>query len=132
MPLYNKKWWQKLFKKETHNKKVDVLKDIKAMQEFLQEITDDTSILKEQLKKLEELEKESYVADTGILHINLETQAQVYEKLLKHFEFFASDVDINEQRLKLMVQKYLKKASRNGLKDLVWEKQRDPKWKGEW
>jgi hypothetical protein len=78
------------------------------------------------------LEKEREVARPGIVHINLETQAEVLDKLLQRYEFFQNDADINGLRLRQIAQHFLNLAQKEGLKDLVKEKKRDLKWRFGW
>ena len=80
-------------KQRTPSKKVDVLSDIEAISEFLSEVQADTKELLSQLKKLKELEQEYHVATSGIVHVNLETQAKLLDKFLERYGFFQSDVD---------------------------------------
>ena len=132
MPLYEKKWWQKLFAKKERHKKVNVVEDIEAINEFIADINSDVEVLKKELKKLQELEKEYSVAKSGIIQVNLETQAGVLDKILERYEFFQNDVDINGLRVKNIAKEFLRKASKNGMKDLVETKKQDKKWKFLW
>ncbi len=118
-------WWNK--EKPKH---IDVLKDIDAVIEYLEELKPKQLI--PELKKLQELEKERHVANQGLLQINLETQAKVIEKILKHYEFFQNDVDINGIRVKQIAREFLRKAEEAGLKDLVKEKKKSHDWKLHW
>ncbi|MBI2668336.1 hypothetical protein HYX14_00690 [Candidatus Woesearchaeota archaeon] len=132
MALHNQSWRQKLFTKKAP-KPVDVLKDLQAISEFLKEIKDDTKLILPELKKLEELEKERKVAsDKGVLLVNLQTQAELLDRLLERYQFFQDDVDINGIRVKNIAAELLKNADQAGLKDLVKEKQKDLNWKFEW
>jgi hypothetical protein len=131
MALYEKKWWKDLFNKEKE-KKVDVLKDINAISEFLAEMNHDSKKLLEQLKKLGELEQEYHVAKSGIIQINLETQENIIDQILKRYEFFQNDVDINGLRVKMIAQEFLKRADSAGLKDLIDEKKKSRSWKLFW
>lgn len=123
-----KSWWQQLFEtKETHSK-ADALKDIQAIIEFLQEMHPDVRELITKLQELEELEKEREVAQSGVLQVNLETQAKVLDEILKKYSFFQNDVDINGARLAQVSRELLRKAEKAGLHDLVREKKKDMKW----
>src|SRR3989344_9361614 len=126
------KWWSRLAGKKPQPQKVDVLADIDAVIEFLSEVQYDTKELLMQLKKLKELEKEYQVAASGILHVNLETQARVLDKLLERYEFFENDVDVNGLRVKMMAKEFLKRASKAGMADLVRQKEKDKKWMMLW
>ena len=132
MAVYKQKWWKRLFASEKHERHEDVVKDIETITEFLQDLKDDVKRLKPLFEKLEELEKERLVASSGIVHVNLETQADVLDKLLQRYEFFQNDVDINGMRLKRISKEWIKHAKRAGLKDLVNEKKQDLKWNFDW
>ncbi len=125
-------WWNKLFKKKVKSKKVDVLNDLEAVKDFLTSLSRDVKPLLIEIKKLEELEKEYSVAESGIIQVNLETQAKILDKLLQHYEFFQSDADINGLRVKMVTKEFLKRASQHGLKDLVKEKKKNRVWLLHW
>jgi hypothetical protein len=127
-----KKGWMKLFGKKKPAKKVDVLSDIEAVMEFLSEIQADTKELLAQLKKLKELEQEYQVASSGILHVNLETQAKLLDKLVERYGFFQSDVDVNGLRVKMIATEFLKRAKAAGMSDLARQKEQDQRWKMLW
>ncbi|MBS3120800.1 hypothetical protein J4420_03725 [Candidatus Woesearchaeota archaeon] len=121
-----------MFSPEKHEKREEVLKDIETIAEFLQDTKDDVKQLKPLLEKLEELEKERQVASSGLLHVNLEAQAEVLDKLLQRYEFFQNDADVNGMRVKRIAQEWLKHAQKAGLKDLVQKKKKDLKWHFDW
>ena len=128
----SKKWWSSLLGKKPQPKKVDVLADLDAITEFLGEVQYDTKELLAQFKKLKELEKEYNIAASGILHINLETQAKLLDRLLERYEFFENDVDINGLRVKIIAKEFLKRASKAGMTDLVRQKEKDKRWMMLW
>jgi hypothetical protein len=128
MAFYEKKWWKKLFP-PAKPRKVDVLKDIDAIREFLKEVHHESSTLISNFDQLEELEKERQIASAGIIQVNLETQAGLLDKINERYQFFQDDVDINGSRVKIISKEFLKHAHKAGLKDLVAEKKKDPKWK---
>jgi len=119
-------------KQQAKAKKVDVLSDIEAITEFLNDIQADTKELLSQLKKLRELEKEYEVASSGILHVNLETQAKLLDKLLERYGFFQDDVDVNGLRVKMIAAEFLKRIKAAGMTDLVRQKEKDMRWKMLW
>ena len=80
------------------------------MVEFLADVPHDAKELVAKLKKLQELEKEYEMASSGILHINLETQAKLFDKLLERYEFFENDVDVNELPHENDCQRILKES----------------------
>ncbi len=128
MALYEKKWWQRLFGKKKSPNKADVLKDVRAVLEELQDLKDEVKPLIKQLQKLEELEKEFEVGKEDIKLINLEAQAAVLDQILQRYEFLQDDIDINAIRVKQVAKEFLKRAQLAGLKDLVAEKKQDRKW----
>lgn len=128
-----KKSWMKLLGRKPHTKsKVDVLSDLEAITEFLQDIQADTKELLSQLKKLKELEQEYHVATSGIVHVNLETQAKLLDKLVERYGFFQSDVDVNGLRVKIVATEFLRRAKAAGMTDLVRQKEKDQRWKMLW
>lgn len=132
MAIYEKKWWKDLFGKKEHSEKMDQLKDIEAVSEFLKDVNGDAQQLVTEIDKLEELEKERQVGRESIVQVNLETQAEIFERLLEKYEYFQNDVDINGLRVKRMAHEFLKEAEKAGLKDLVKEKKKNPKWQFLW
>lgn len=132
MPLYEKTWWKKLFKKEHHKERIDTVTDIQAMGEFLIHSKKDTEKLVQQLGELEELEKERLVATEGIVQMNIDAQVHLLEKLLEQYDFYQNDVDINGLRLKRIANRLLKEAEKAGMHDLVHEKKKDQKWQFWW
>ncbi|MBU0460066.1 MAG: hypothetical protein KKH52_02555 [Nanoarchaeota archaeon] len=131
MPLYEKKWWKKMFKQE-HIPKEDVLKDLATIIEFLEDVQGDVKQLLPLLNKVQNLEKERQVSSKNLTPVNLETQAKVFDDILERYQFFQNDVDINGIRMKQVATEFLKQAKKAGLKHLVEEKERDHKWKFNW
>ena len=131
MSLADRKWWRKLFKPEPEQRE-DVAKDITAIIDFLQDAVQTPLLLLPEIKKLEELEKESHVAKSGLLQTNLETQAKILEKILALYESLQNDADINGIRVKRVAEELLRRAQRAGLKELVEKKRKDPRWQGKW
>ena len=127
-----KKRLGKLFDRKQSTKKVDVLSDIEAITEFLNDIQTDGTELLSQLKNLEELEKEYHVAASGIVQVNLETQARILDKLLERYGFFQDDVDVNGLRVKMIAAEFLKRAEKAGMTDLLRLKGKDKNWKMLW
>ena len=130
--MAKKSWWQKHFARDEHQEKIDIVKDLDAIVEYLEEINYDVKSILPELKKLMELEKERKVADSSVTHINLETQASILDKLLEKYEFFQNDADINGLRLKAIANQFLRNAKKHGLTDLVKEKKADQRWKFFW
>ncbi len=132
MKIYQQAWWKKIFKPKEKQKEVPVLKDTGAIIEFLKELHYDVSKILPLLEKLLELEKERGVANETITKVNLETQAEILDELINHYSSFQDDADINGLRLKQISEQFLVNAKRAGLKDLVQEKNKDPKWRLQW
>ncbi len=121
-----------LGKKPQAKSKVDVLSDLEAISESLSEVQADTKELSAQLKRLKELEQEYHVATSGIVHVNLETQAKLLDKLLERYGFFQSDVDVNGLRVRMIATEFLKRAKAAGMTDLARQKEKDRRWKMLW
>ncbi len=132
MTLAEKKWWKKAFAPSESKSKVETLKDIGAIADYLDEINNDTKSIQKLLNQLEELEKERLIAKESIVHINLESQAKILDKLIEKYEFFQNDVDINGLRVKRIAQEFLKHAQKAGMKDLVKSKNQDMRWRFQW
>ena len=122
----------KLWSKQENTAKGDTINDLEAIEEFLQGAKNDLSLLRPQLEKLAELEKERHIANPGLLQVNLETQAQLFDQLLQRYEFFQNDVDINGLRLKQIAERFLQHAEKAGMKDLVQDKKSKPQWTFPW
>lgn len=124
-------WRSEIFQKESESK-VEVLKDIGAIQDSLQEVPRESKVLLQELQKLEELEKERQVARESVIPLNLEAQAKILDTLLQRYESYQNDVDINGLRVKQIAREFLKKAKLAALKNLVNEKKKDMKWQFDW
>ena len=129
MALYEKKWWQRLFRKKEPAERVDVLKDIGAMKEFLRDVKSDAELVSTLVEQLEELEKERQVGTEKVIQINLEAQSGIIDKLTENYTFMQDDMDINASRLRTIANEWLKQAQKAGLSDLVRKKKTDSRWK---
>ncbi len=132
MSIADTRLWKKMFGKLEHAKQVDVVKDIEAVEDFLEDVNADVKVLLKELRQLRELEQERMVAKSGVVHVNLETQGVVFDKILERYGFFQEDADINGLRLQKVAKMYLKQCQKVGLTDLVAEKKQDEKWKFHW
>ena len=132
MGLPEKKWWKKTFAKSEPKSKVETLKDIESIHDFLDEIDNDSKSIQKILDQLEELEKERLIARESIVHVNLESQAKIMDKLIERYEFFQNDADINGLRVKRIATEFLKHAEKAGMKDLVKMKKQDMRWRFPW
>ncbi len=131
MAIYEQTWWKRLFTPR-REVQVDAEKDIESIQECLRDVTEEVRSLLPLLEELEELEKERLVGKHGVMKVNLETQAAVLDKLLEKYEFFQNDVDINGLRLKKIARNVLKEAKKQGLKELVEEREKNMHWTFDW
>jgi hypothetical protein len=132
MALHQKKWWKRIFKKKEHKVKVDVIKDLDAMTEYLKELPQEIEPILKEIEKLRNLEQERGVATKSIVQINLDAQAKVIDSLLEKYEYVQNDVDINMLRLKKVANEFLRNAKHHGMKDLVNEKKEDHRWRILW
>lgn len=132
MALYDQRWWKKLFRKKEELEIVDLIKDNKAIIDFLNEAGADINMLISHLQQLQELEKEFSIASKELKKTNLETQAEILDKILLRYQFFQTDVDINGLRVKKIATEFLKTAKETGLKELVEEKKKDTHWSLFW
>ena len=132
MGLPEQKWWQKLFKGKVHAQKIDVLHDLQALQESLQDLPRELKGAGISLKELTELAREYVVASPTLQEVNLRTQGKVFETLLEKYESLQNDVDINGIRVKLLAEHWLKQVEKAGLHDLVKEKKKMPQWRMIW
>ncbi len=132
MKWYKTKWWKKRFAKNQVKPNVNSLKDIKAIIDFLENIQDDPKILLQDLKQLEELEKERLVGSENIMQANLKAQLPLFDKIIQRYEFFQNDVDISGIRVKKVAKEFLRNADNSGLHQMVVAKKKDPKWKFHW
>ncbi len=125
-------WWEKLFKKETEKKKIDIDTDIDAIREFCDDAKRDLKELEELLKNFENLHKESHITRHTASHMNTKTRIALFEDILERYSSFEDDVEINKERLKLIAKHLLDDASKAGHKEEVQLKKQDPLWKFEW
>lgn len=123
-----KKW----FGKKKQSKKVNAVKDLKAIIDFLKDVSSDAQLLIPKLEELYELEKERKVATSKIVITNIQAQMDILDDLLKRYEFFQTDAEINGIRIRNIAQDVLKKAKKAGLNDLVKEKKNNTFWNKNW
>ncbi len=123
MKVYLKKWWKRLFK-PSPAVRIDSERNIFAVIEFLENVASDTQYLLPDLKQLLELERERKIAASGIIHINIDAQAKLLDKILERFSFFQSDTAINEIRIRHIAEQLMQEAKNKGMTDLVRSKQK--------
>lgn len=132
MPWYEKKWWRNIVGKKAEREKLEPVKDIAAILEFLEDVPKESERLRSEFKKLEELESEREVARKELAQANLQAQADVLDKLLERYAFFQNDVDISGIRMQRIGQAFLQHAEEAGLKELVKKKKKKAAWKFGW
>ncbi len=130
--LYEMVWWQKLFKKKEHTIKADFLTNVSNAIDFLEDAPVEATAIIDLLKQLEELEKEREVSNEKLISINLQTQADLLDKLLDRYEYFQNDVDINGIRIKRIADQFLKNAKKAGLSELIENRKDDYRWTFNW
>ncbi|MAG61119.1 hypothetical protein CL619_05000 [archaeon] len=131
--VIKKRFQHKKAHKAVHKvKETDSLKDIEAIIDYLKEVHLDTEKLLKQMKKLQDLEKERTIASEGLLHVNLQAQAELFDSLLRDYESFQDDTSISSIRVQHVAKEFLKYAKKAGMKDLVKEKKKDQQWRREW
>ena len=104
MAINELKIWQKLGLSKPVEEKVDVDKDIDAILLFLKETTPIGQVLLKQIaemKKLRKKEKELRKAGKEKeLKDNILAQVKLYHQVLKNYELFELDTDVNGERVK--------------------------------
>ena len=131
--ILKKRFQHKKVHQAVHKVKDDhSLKDIEAIIDFLEEVHLDTEKLLEKMKKLKELEKERMVASEGLLHVNIQAQAELFDTLLKDYESFQDDASISSIRVQHLAKELLDYAKEAGMIDLVKQKKKDAQWMREW
>ncbi len=132
MGLAEQAWWKKMFKKRFHAQNVDMLENIKAVKEFLQEAHQEINAALPLLDQLEELEKERRIAREALAPVNLQSQSPILDNLLDRYEFLQNDTDINGLRVKKIAQQFLDNAKKAEQHDLLEAKKKDMRWKFDW
>ncbi len=118
----------KFFTKKESKTKIEPIKDIQAIQDFLNELQNDAVKLTEFFKQLQSLEQEYKVAKNDLLHINLQAQADLLDKIMPYYSSLAADSEINGLRLKLLATEFVKRARKAGMKDLAKDKKKSTAW----
>jgi hypothetical protein len=120
--------WKRLgIAKEEEVEEVKVKDDLGAVISFLKEIN-----LKELARKLEimkEIVREGGVVDKELKSENLDKQIKLFDKILRDYDFFVNDADINGLRLKKIGGELLRKAEESGMNELVKEKKNEIMWR---
>ena len=97
---------------------------IQAVQEFLDDNLHEIAFFTAKLRDLEKLEEEREVASTDAQKTNIKTQLDKFEEVLTRYKMLEDDVDINGQRVRLIIEKLLYLAKKHGMKDVLKEKKK--------
>ncbi len=128
MAINEWKIWKKVgITKEKEREEVKIEEDLKAVISFLKEI--EVKQLIEKLEKLAERVKEGKIIKAELSEDNLKEQIKLLDEILKEYNFFEDDVDVNGLRLKKIGREFLREAKEKGIKELIKEKKRDINWK---
>jgi hypothetical protein len=120
--------WKKLgIVKEKETEEVKVKEDLRAIVSFLKEI--DVSKLVEKLERMKNMVKEEVVVGEELKTDNLKKQIELLDGILRDYNFFQDDADINGLRLKKIGGELLKKAEGKEMADLVKDKKKDILWR---
>ena len=119
--------WKKVGIVKEEVKEVKVKDDLDAVIAFLKEM--DVSKLVEKLERMREMVKEEGVVEDGLKTENLEKQIKLFDEVLRAYDFFEDDADVNGLRLQKIGGELLRKAKEEGMGDLVKEKKKDIKWR---
>jgi hypothetical protein len=127
MAINEWKIWKKAGIVKEEEEEVKVRDDLDAVIAFLKEM--DVKGLISKLEKMREMAKEEDVVEDGLKAENLEKQIMLFDEILRAYDFFEDDADVNGLRLQKIGNELLKKAKERGMTELVKEKKRDIKWR---
>jgi hypothetical protein len=122
--------WRKLFPRK--EEKVDIPTDLEAIYRFLNEMDSDKQRLLKDITQARLLFSEAKVVNEELLDENLKHHIDVFDQVLQDYESFQNDVDINGIRVKKIAKELLRRASARGLSDIVKEKLKESRWRGNW
>ncbi|MAF99485.1 MAG: hypothetical protein CMH61_02635 [Nanoarchaeota archaeon] len=111
---------------------VDIPKDLDAISEFLSDIENDIKKLKGDVANAQMLFNEAKVVEARLLDKNLTHHIEVMDNVVKDYEIFQSDVNVNGLRVKKIARELIRRAKERGLLDLAREKWKDSRWRGNW
>ncbi|MBT4651524.1 hypothetical protein HOC13_03300 [Candidatus Woesearchaeota archaeon] len=132
MAINEWKVWKKVGWVKEEEKIVKVEDDLRAVADFLSVLESDARELITLLTRMKDLVREEKTISTDLKRDNLEHQVQLLDELLKRYEFFQNDADINGIRVKEIGKDLLKKLKDNGLVELWREKKKDFRWSFDW
>ena len=127
MAINEWKIWKKTGIVKEDEEEVKVKDDLDAVITFLKEM--DVKVLISKLEQMREMAKEEDVVEDGLKAENLEKQIGLFDEILRAYDFFEEDADVNGLRLQKIGNELLKKAKERGMGDLVKEKKKDIKWR---
>jgi len=138
MAINEWKIWKKLGivkPKEVH---VDVEGGVNVIKDFLKDVNSDPkrilNLFKDYLRLREEEKsiKQSKAPHKKLAE-NVKKQIVVYDQILKAYEFFEMDVDVNGERIKKIAQSIRRKAKRVKIpKKWIEHTKKDMKWTFNW
>ncbi len=127
MAINEWKIWKKVGIVKEEVEEVKVKDDLKAVISFLKEM--DVGKLVEKLERMQEMVKEEGVVEDGLKEDNLKKQIELFDEVLRAYDFFEDDADVNGLRLQKIGGELLREAKEKGMTDLVKEKKKDIKWR---
>ncbi len=128
MAINEWKIWRKLkITKEKEAEEVKVKDDLSAVISFLKEI--DVKELARKLEIMKDMVKEGKVVGEELKSENLDKQINLFDEILRDYDFFVNDADINGLRLRKIGGELLRKAKEAGMDELVKGKKTDIKWR---
>ena len=102
-----------LFKKRV-TPPVDIDKDLNAVYEFVDGIDRDLAEIKRTIRDLKKMREESVqLTDKDALMQNMHEQIELYDELLKNYDYIDQDTAINSIRLKNVASFYVEQAKKN-------------------
>jgi len=111
---------------------VDIPKDLEAIEEFLANINEDVKRVKRDVTQARMLFDEAKVVEARLLDKNLTHHIEVMDNVVKDYELFQSDVNVNGLRVKKIARELLRRAKERGLLELAKDKWKDSRWRGNW
>lgn len=118
--------------KPKEEKKVDINKDLKAIINFLSDVSYDSRRLLRLCRELQGLRREYRVLrDEEMKKKNIVQQVNLLDQILDLYHFFEDDAVINGKRIKNIAHLIKKAVEKTGNPKLV-EKTKDPDWTFDW
>lgn len=106
--------------------------DIAAIVYFFSNLNPHLESIVKSLKKLTELRKKEIISDDKEKNNILKEQIDVFDELLKDYEIFELDTDINGERVKKLAKYLRKKAKKAKLSKEIIKKTKKERWTFDW